>query len=162
MDRAYLVLCYWRPCGAKRAQRRRGESRGDDHLVGQLNLLTRGTSGLPGEDHPGAIWVTNHFCTLLKKEEMRNMDEQKTMCELCSCHVSCWLWVNTALYGRSCELVSSPAILQTISGPSGGASDEKGPNLFKAGLVGSGVPPTSSSPLPRLQKGLIQVAEWGH
>lgn len=44
----------------------------------------------------------------------------------------------------------------------GGASDEKAPNLFKAGPVGSGVPPTSSSLLPKLQKGLIQGAEWGH
>lgn len=65
-------------------------------------------------------------------------------------------------YGRSCELVSSPTILQRITGPRGGAIDEKAPNLFKAGPVGSGVPPTSSSLLPRLQKGLIQGAEWGH
>lgn len=68
------------------AERRRGESRGDDHLVGQLDLLSGGTTGLPGEDNPGAIRIANRFCSLLNMEEMRNMDKQtnkkKTICEL--------------------------------------------------------------------------------
>lgn len=41
---------------------------------------------------------------------------------------SCWLWVNTALHGRSCELVSGPAILPRITGPCGGGGFRwKGP-----------------------------------
>lgn len=34
---------------------------------------------------------------------------------------SCWLWANTALHERSCELVSGPAIPQRITSPYGGA-----------------------------------------
>lgn len=90
------------------------------------------------------------------------MDEQKQCVNSAPVMSSCWPWVNTALNGRSCELVSGRAILQGITGLSGEASDEKAPNLFKAGPVGSGVPPTSSSLSPQLQKGLIQGAEWGH
>lgn len=69
--------------------------------------------------------------------------------------------MNTALYGRSCVLISGPAILQRATGLSGGACDEKAPNLFKAAQVGSCVPPTSSSLLPQWQKGLIRGAEPG-
>lgn len=50
----------------------------------------------------------------------------------------------------------------TISGLCGGACDEKAPNLFKVGPVGSAVPPTPSSLLPQFQKGLIEGAERGH
>ncbi|TNN55609.1 hypothetical protein EYF80_034206 [Liparis tanakae] len=38
-DCAYLVLSNWQSCGAKRTHGRRGESRGDDHLVAGLPIL---------------------------------------------------------------------------------------------------------------------------
>lgn len=70
--------------------------------------------------------------------------------------------LNTSVHGRSCGLVMASVLLQRITELCGGACDEKSPNLFKVGPVGSSVPPTSSSFLPRLQKGLIEAAEWGH
>lgn len=59
------------------------------------------------------------------------------------------------------NLLVAPVILQRITRFCGGAFDEKPPNLFKTGPVGSSVPPTSSSFLPQLQKGLIQGTERG-
>lgn len=58
------------------AEGRRGESRGDDHLVGHL-WRCQNMDPLPGEADPGAIRITSHVCVLLNMEEMRNMYEAK-------------------------------------------------------------------------------------
>lgn len=74
---AHLALPKWQSCRTKRAQRRRRESGGDDHLMGQLRgsqeLLAWWISGLRG----GAIRIASCFHTSLNGKKMRDVYEQK-------------------------------------------------------------------------------------
>lgn len=102
---------------------------------------------------PFGLLTTSVLCCT----QTRNTYEQNSVWTLLlSCPPVCPGY--TPFMGGHVNLLAAVRITRSC----GGASDEKAPNLFKAGPVGSGVPPTSSSLMPQLQKGLIQGGEWGH
>lgn len=110
----------WHPGGAKRAEWRCGEPRGDDHLMDQLwrsqDLQVGGTSRLLRQERPGAIGTTDHMGTLLNNRRIKKQpwwwSSVWTLLPPC---LSVGPGQTPPLHGRSCELVSGPAIPQRIT-----------------------------------------------
>lgn len=72
---AHLDPCIWHPGGAKRAERRRGEPGGDDHLMDQLwrsqDLQVGGTSRPLIGERLGAIGTADRIGTLLNNRTIK-------------------------------------------------------------------------------------------